>query len=516
MDGRAGRWRWWALAVLLAAEAMNLLDATVVTVAAPVIRAELGGPAAEIPWFNAAYTLPFAVLLVTGGRLGDLAGRRRVFVLGTAGFAAASLVCALAPAPGLLLAARAVQGAAAALIIPQTVGLIRAVFDGPELARAMSGIGPVMGLAAILGPLLGAVLTRADLGGLSWRAVFLVNLPLAGGVLAGARLLPGGGSAGGGADGGSVGGADGSAGEGAGEGARGGRRGRLDPVGTVLLAAAGALLSLPLLTGGRVLGDGWRITELAFGAVLLVLFAVQQRVRVRAGRAALVEPGLFRDRAFPSALVASTLFFAVLNGLLPVIVLQVQLGAGLGVLAAGLTLLPWTAAMAAGSLAAGARLVPRHGHRVMRAGLAVLALGLAAVIAGYAATDAHRYPWPVLPGLAVAGLGCGLFTVPFFTTALAGVRPHETGSAAGLLNAVQQFGATLGTALLGGVFLARLDGVPDPAAGSLPAARLVFAVAVGLVAAVVPAARAMVGAMAGTGDGRGVDRSAERGVRAGR
>ncbi|WP_254897816.1 MFS transporter [Kitasatospora sp. NA04385] len=192
MDGRTERWRWWALAVLLVAEAMNLLDATVVTVAAPVIQADLGGPAAEIPWFNAAYTLPFAVLLVTGGRLGDLAGRRRVFVLGAAGFAAASLGCALAPGPGPLLAARAVQGAAAALVIPQTVGLIRELFDGPELARAMSGIGPVMGLAAILGPLLGAVLTRADLFGLSWRAAFLVNLPLAGAVLAGARLLPGG------------------------------------------------------------------------------------------------------------------------------------------------------------------------------------------------------------------------------------------------------------------------------------------------------------------------------------
>ncbi|WP_254897815.1 MFS transporter [Kitasatospora sp. NA04385] len=269
----------------------------------------------------------------------------------------------------------------------------------------------------------------------------------------------------------------------------------------MLLAAAGALLSLPLLTGGHGghgVRDVRRAAELGCGAALLVLFVLHQRARTRAGRATLVEPGLFRDRGFPAALVASTLFFAVLNGLLPVIVLQVQLGAGRGVLAAGLTLLPWTAAMAAGSLAAGARLVPRYGSRVMRAGLAVLAVGLAAALAGYAATGARHYPWWVLPGLAVTGLGCGLFTVPFFTAALSRVRPHETGSAAGLLNAVQQFGATLGTALLGGVFLARLGG-PDPAAGSLPAARLVLAVALALVAGVVPAVRAMAGRRDGEG-----------------
>src|SRR5262249_50865303 len=148
----------------------------------------------------------------------------------------------------------------------------------------------------------------------------------------------------------------------------------------------------------------------------------------------------------------STLFFAVMNGLMVVIVLQVQLGQGSDVLTAGLTLLPWSAAMAVASWVAGTRLVPSYGDRVMFAGLATLLAGILAAIAVYHAVRPGAYPWALLPALAVAGAGNGLFTVPFFTTALSRVRPHETGSAAGLLNAVQQFGGTLGVAVLGTAF----------------------------------------------------------------
>lgn len=166
-----------ALAAVLTAEAMNLLDATIVQVAGPVIHTDLGGAQAAIPWFSAAYTLAFALGLLTCARLGDLVGRRRVFRAGVVAFAVTSLACALAPGAATLIALRAVQGAAAAAIIPQTFGLIRALYEGDELTRALGMIGPVMGLSAVLGPVLGGVLTHADLFGSSWRAVFLVNLP---------------------------------------------------------------------------------------------------------------------------------------------------------------------------------------------------------------------------------------------------------------------------------------------------------------------------------------------------
>ncbi|MGW3996885.1 MFS transporter [Amycolatopsis sp. NPDC004772] len=399
------RRRWAALAVLLVAEAMNLLDATIVQVAGPAVHADLPGPAAGIPWFSAAYTLPFAAFLITGGRLGDVLGRAKVFKLGVTGFVLASLVCAAAQDAGVLIGARAVQGVAAALIIPQTIGLIRALFDGGELAKALGAIGPVMGLSAVTGPLLGGLLTQA----ISWRAAFLVNVPLGLAVLLAARLL---------------------------REDRAATRPRLDLTGTALVVAGAGLLVYPLIDPA---GTNWAL--LAAGAALLVVFGFQQR---RAA-APLVEPSLFTHRGFPAALAGSLLFFAVMTGLMQVVSMQLQLGLGADVRTAGLTLLPLSVGLAVSSYVAGARLVPKFGPRVMYAGLALLLAGVLAMAAG----GVGAYPW----ALALCGLGMGTFTVPFFTAALGRVRPHETGSAAGLLNAVQQLGGTLGVALLGGLYL---------------------------------------------------------------
>jgi MFS family permease len=439
------RWRWLALATLLLAEAMNLLDATIVAVAAPVVHAELPGPDSDIQWFSAAYTLPFAVLLITGGRLGDIVGRRRAFRVGVAGFVLASVCCALAGSAGVLITARAVQGGAAALVIPQTIGLIRAMFLGGELTRALGTIGPVMGMAAVTGPVLGGVLTHADLLGSSWRSVFLVNVPLGGAVLLAAGLLP----------------ED-----------RAAIRPRLDPAGTALVVLGTGLLVYPLIQAGAV---GWAWSML--GAGVLVLFGWQQRFTGRRGRAALVELSLFRGPRFPAALVSSALFFAVSTGLTLVVVLQLQLGLGADPRTAGLTLLPWSCGLGVASWVAGAHLVPRYGARVMFAGLAVLLAGVLGAVAVYATVPATGYPTPLLVALGVAGLGQGLFATPFFATALRGVRPAETGSAAGLLNAVQQFGGTLGVALLGTVLLRAL-GPSGPvgarAAGGAPAAERVL------------------------------------------
>lgn len=388
------------LAILLAAEAMNVLDATITQVAGPAIHADLGGPATTIQWFGAAYTLPFAVLLITGGRLGDLFGRRRIFLSGVAAFAIASLCCALAPDAAVLIGARAVQGAAAALVIPQTIGLIKTLYTGPALAAALGWNGPVVGLSAVCGPLLGAALT--DL--LTWRAAFLVNVPISIAVLAAGRLLP-----------------EDRAAHGV----------RLDLQGTALASLGTALMVYPLI-------DRWNWALFTGGVAVLAVFGFHQRRR----RNPLVEPSLFGHRGFPAALVTSALFFAVMNGVMLVVVLHQQLGEGLGVLASGLTLLPWSGGLAVSSWAAGQWLVPRYGPRVAFAGLTLLLAGILLAMAG---------PLPL--ALGIGGLGLGLFTVPFFTTALSVVRPQETGSAAGLLNAVQQLGTTLGIAVLGTVFL---------------------------------------------------------------
>jgi EmrB/QacA subfamily drug resistance transporter len=408
MTTTSPRLRGVGLTGLLVAEAMNLLDTTIVQVAGPAVHADLGGATSDVQWFGAAYTLAFAVLLVTGGRLGDIVGRRRLFRVGVAVFALASVLCAVAPSAGAVIAFRAVQGAAAAAVVPQTLGLIRAMYTGAGLARALSTIGPVMGLAAVAGPLVGGALVD----GWSWRAVFLVNVPLAVVVLALSAVLP----------------ED-----------RAAQRPRLDLVGTALAGVGTALVVLPMI--GTAVPWPWALAGLA----VLVGFAVQQRH----ARGPLVERSLFAGRAFPAALLTSTLFFAAATGLTLAVVLTAELRDGADALAAGLTVLPWSAGVGVASLAAGAVLVPRWGARVMPAGLAVLLLGAVGGALTYSSGDRIA----LLAALAVAGVGQGLFLVPFFGTALERVRPAETGSAAGLLNAVQQLGGTLGTAVLGSVVL---------------------------------------------------------------
>ncbi|WP_406119837.1 MFS transporter [Streptomyces sp. NBC_00989] len=459
----AYRWRWLALTALLLGEAMNLLDATIVQVAAPKIHADLGGSVSDIQWFTTAYTLPFAVLLITGGRLGDIAGRKRLFVIGVTGFMVASAACAAAPTVGLLITFRVVQGAAAAVIIPQTIGLIKTMFAGPEMSKALGSIGPVMGLAAVCGPVLGGVLTHADLFGSSWRAAFLVNVPVSVVVLAIApKLMEN----------------------------RAPKRPGLDVTGTLLAMAGIGLVVYPLIGADLTALSGWSWAAMVAGLCLMALFAVHQRQVAATGRSPLVEPSLFAHHGFPAALVTSMSFFAVTNGLMMVIVLQLQLGLGTDVLKAGLTLAPWSVGLAVASWVAGAHLVRRYGHRMMSLGLAVLLVGALAAIAVYHTADAHKYPTALLFALAVVGLGVGLFSPAFFTIALKPLQPQEIGSAAGLLNAVQQLGATLGVAVLGSVYLGSAgDG---GARAALHAVQLAFWVAVALVVVSFAASRMMV------------------------
>ena len=186
-----GRWRWLAFAVVIAAAVMDLLDSTITQVAAPTIRRELGGSYAVIEWVTAAYALAMAVGLLTGGRLGDVFGRRRVLLTGMGRFVAASAACAAAGSAGELIAARAAQGAGAAIMLPQVFGLIRDLFEAHEMGRAFGVYGPVMGLSAMLGPIASGGLISANILGTGWRMIFLVNVPV--GLIAlvlGARILP--------------------------------------------------------------------------------------------------------------------------------------------------------------------------------------------------------------------------------------------------------------------------------------------------------------------------------------
>src|SRR5580693_4453897 len=233
--GRAGAgWRWLAFGVVIAAAVMDLLDSTITQVAAPAIRRELGGSYAVIEWVTAAYALAMAAGLLTGGRLGDLFGRRQMLLIGMAGFVAASALCAAAGSAGELIAARAAQGALGAIMLPQVFGLIRDLFEAHEMGKAFGVYGPVMGLSAMLGPIAAGGLIGADVFGTGWRMIFLVNVPVGlAALVLGARLLPVGAASAGAASAGAA-----SAGEAAGGARRAGGRGQLDLAGAGLAAVA--------------------------------------------------------------------------------------------------------------------------------------------------------------------------------------------------------------------------------------------------------------------------------------
>ncbi|TWG26818.1 EmrB/QacA subfamily drug resistance transporter [Actinoplanes teichomyceticus] len=441
------RYRWVALFVILTVEVMDLLDALVTTIAGPVIRAELGGSYSLIQWLGAAYTLAMAIGLLTGGRLGDIYGRRRMFLVGAAGFTLASLACALAPLPGFLVGARAVQGLFGALMLPQGLGMMREMFGPEERAKAFGTFGPVMGLSSVGGPILAGWLVDADYFGSGWRMIFFINLPLGVFAVLGAiRYLPE---------------------------SRLERAPRLDWLG-VLFAAGGAFLLLfPLVQGRELDWPAWTFAMLALGVVAFGLFAVYEGGRDRRGLDPLVTPSLFRKRAFTGGLALGLMFFASLIGTGLVFTFYLQIGLGYSPLKAGLTTLPQALGMVAGFVVAGAGLAERLGRRLLQAGTVVMILGTVVFTGTVRLSGAGITPWHMAPALLVLGIGMGLAMAPFFGIVLAGVDDEESGSASGAITSVQQLGGAFGIAVLGTVFFALLPGAVgrhvDDSAGALRA-----------------------------------------------
>jgi EmrB/QacA subfamily drug resistance transporter len=428
--------RWLILAIVLLAELMDLIDGTIVNVAAPAIRRDLGGSQSTLQWFGAAYTLAFAVLLITGGRLGDRFGRRRVFTVGVVGFTLASIGCAAAPSAAALIALRALQGGFGALLIPQGFGVIKEVFAEDEIQKAFAAFGPVIGIAAVASPIVGGALTSGDLLGSGWRSVFLVNVPFGIAALVGALLLMP---------------------------RTGGRPGvRLDPAGVLLVTLSCFGIVYPLVQGREL---GWPAWIFGVSVAGVAGFAAFARYERRHGERALIAPSLLRNGAFTSGVVVSVCFFAAMIGVNLLLSVFCQLGEGFSPIRTGLTLAPFALGVA---FTAGPSypLARRFGRRSMQAGLAVMGAGLGLLALMIAGGGNHVSSWTLVPGELVAGMGMGLALPPLFDFILAGVKEHEVGSASGVLNAAQQFAGALGIAVFATVFFAFADAgrAPTPSA----------------------------------------------------
>ncbi|MEV6151792.1 MFS transporter [Nonomuraea sp. NPDC052129] len=420
------RWRWVALFVILAAEVMDLLDALVTSIAAPTIQKDLGGSSSLVQWLVAGYTLAMAVGLITGGRLGDLYGRKRMFVIGALGFTAASLLCGIAANPEMLIAGRVVQGLFGAVMLPQGLGLIKEMFPPQEMGKAFGMFGPVMTISSVGGPILAGWLIDADLFGTGWRMIFLINLPLGlAAALAGMRFLPE---------------------------FRLSNATRLDLVGMLLVSAAAFLLIFPLIQGRELDWPAWTFVSMAASIVLFAIFGRYESRRAASGKDPLVTPSLFRKRAFTGGLVAGLAFFSGMIGLSLVFTLYTQVGLGYSPLKAGLTGLPQAIGGVIGFGLAMSGLQEKLGRGLLQIGTAVMAVGAGVLGLTIHLVGTDVSPWQLSPGLAFVGIGMGLTMAPFFDIVLSGVEPHESGSASGTLTATQQLGGALGSALLGTLF----------------------------------------------------------------
>ena len=419
--------RWFVFAVVIAANVMDLMDATIVNVAGPSIRAALGGSASTLQWLPASYTLAFAVLLITGARLGDMFGRRRLFLIGSAGFTLMSAACSVAPSMEVLIVFRVLQGSFGALMIPQGFGMIKEVFDEKEITKVFGAFGPVMGLSILAAPVLAGALVEANLCGIGWRLVFLINVPIGIAALAGAiRVLPR-----------TV--------------AHPGIR--LDIGGMALIGVALTAIIYPLIQGRTDGWPAWTFVSLAVGAVLLGVFVLWER---RLHGDPLVEPGLLANRTYTSGILVALAFFGAFGGLLLCVSLFAQLGEHFSPVHAGLTLMPMVVGMIVG-MGIGFALVGRLGRHLLHIGILIVAAGtvvLALAVAG--ARSASTLD--LAPGLFLIGLGAGSSIGQLFDFILAGVRMNEVGSASGVLEAVQQLSSALGVAVLGTIFFSALGG----------------------------------------------------------
>jgi EmrB/QacA subfamily drug resistance transporter len=425
------------LPVILTATFMALFDFFVVNVAAPSLQRDLHAGPSALELVVGGYAFSYATGLVTGGRMGDLFGYRRLFIGGMAAFVLASLFCGLAQTPAQLVIGRLAQGLTAAAMVPQVLALITASFPREERPRALSWFGVAIGAGSVAGQVVGGLLLQADVLSLGWRSIFLVNVPI--GVVAivfARRLLPH---------------------------TRGLTRPHLDLIGAVVLSVSLGLALVPLVLGRTEGWPLWTWVSLAASVPGLVLFGRWERRVTRAGAEPLVDMSLFRHRSFAAGLAVNSAFMAFFASFMLALTLLLQFGLGLTALQSGLTFGPLGVTFAVTSVYSG-RLVVRYGVAVISMGATIAGAGLVALLVELWAAGAAVHPAGLIPPMMIIGLGNGMALPSLIGAVLSGVDPARAGGASGVLVTAQQFSSAAGVAIMGVLFFAALGPHPDRAA----------------------------------------------------
>lgn len=421
---------WGPTLVLLTGTFIAVLDFFIVNVAIPSIQRDLHTTSAGIEWIVAGFAIAYGSGLIIGGRLGDIYGRRRMFVIGLVLFVASSALCGAAPDIAVMIVGRLIQGASAALLSPQILTIIRTAFPGPLQLRAFNAYGVTMGLAAVFAQLIGGLLIQANPGGLTWRTCFLINIPIGIAALALVpKFVPE---------------------------SRAPGRPRLDIGGMILIAVALTAVALPLIEGRQLGWPAWSWVSLGVSAVLLVLFVIYEQQVPKRGGSPLVDMTLFRERPFSAGLGAQLIFWTGQASYFLVFALYVQFGRGLGPLDAGLIFM----AIGAGYMTSSttARFVAaKIGRQVIALGGLLRIVGLLLLILALVKIgDGGNIGW-LVPALVIDGAGQGFAVAPLATTVLSRVTPQHAGAASGVLTTGIQVGNALGVAVVGVIFYGVLN-----------------------------------------------------------
>jgi EmrB/QacA subfamily drug resistance transporter len=417
------------MGILIFASFMDLLDVTIVQIALPTIREDLGATPAQLEWIVSGYMLAFAVVLVTGGRLGDILGRQRTFLIGVAGFTIASAVASLATSGDLLVVARVLQGGFAALMIPQALSTLQALYTPKERAPMYGVMGGVGGLAAVVAPVLGGWLITADVAGLGWRSIFLLNIPVGIAIFAlAARFVPN---------------------------TKSPHPLRLDILGVVLLS--GALLGMlyPVVEGRALGWPAWLWLVAGAGVALAVAFVFVERGKERRDGSSLLPLSLFGNRGFSAGLVTQASFQGAMNAFTVAWIIYMQATLGFDAFAVGLIMLPFSLGAFIG-VGAAIPLASRVGKPIVTLGALIQAGGIAWAVVIMNDRGAALTGWDVVVPLTLTGVGLGLLVVPLIDIALANVPLRDAGAASGTYGTFQQIGAAIGVAVAGTVFFGQV------------------------------------------------------------
>lgn len=422
-SARLGRRLQAVLAVVVIADVLDLMDSTITNIAAPTIVRNIGGGESLIKWLGASYALALGVFLVVGGRLGDRYGQRRIFLIGIAGFTLASLGCGLSVDPTMLIAFRLVEGGFGALLIPQGLSILVASLRREQMPTVFAVFGPVMAGAALAGPIVAGFIISANIAGLTWRPIFLINIVLGTfGFLAALRILPH---------------------------VAPSSDAPIDGLGAGLLGGGMLGLLYGLIEGSTV---GWTlmpILSIALGVVLFGGFVVRQRTEANP----LIKPSLFKNKGFTSGLILGLAYIAGINGLFYVCSLFLQTGLGLSPSRAAIGLAPAMVGIMASSFI-GRPLIPVLGRRLVFIGVIATFVGVAGLWATITLQGTDVSVWLLSPSFLVMGAGMGTCLFSIFDFAIGDVAQDEAGSASGSLSAVQQLATAIGSAVVTTIYFA--------------------------------------------------------------